>query len=189
MTGFPSPKKKKPKLATAKDDPRQPLLTAVLKQNQLKNQKSKSGQAKLKTPSPNQREKVTLSKKGPSKASPKTGQSTKKGSPGSKKSSPPGKAGKKEVTSPDFSKIKDPKERVAAINKARASVPGFKFRGYESEESDEEVLPVSKRLLKGTSPERNSTGTAAGGRRKSAQVNNIALHYIHFIVKIFCRYA
>ena len=171
MTGFPSPKKKKPKLATAKDDPRQPLLTAVLKQNQLKNQKSKSGQTKLKTPSPNQREKVALSKKGPpSKASPKSGQTTKKSSPGNNKksSSPPGKAGKKEVTSPDFSKIRDPKERVAAINKARASVPGFKFRGYESEESDEEVLPVSKRLLKETSPERGTSG-----RRKSAQVNNI----------------
>jgi len=68
------------------------------------------------------------------------------------------------VTSPDFSKIRDPKERVAAINKARASVPGFKFRGYESEESDEEVLPVSKRLLKETSPERSTSG-----RRKSAQ--------------------
>ena len=52
-----------------------------------------------------------------------------------------------------FHEIKDPKERAAAINKFRSSVPGFKFRGYEQDESDEEVLPVSKRLSKQPSAE------------------------------------
>ena len=52
-----------------------------------------------------------------------------------------------------FHEIKDPKERAAAINKFRSSVPGFKFRGYEPDESDDEVLPVSKRLSKQPSAE------------------------------------
>ena len=47
-----------------------------------------------------------------------------------------------------FHEIKDPKERAAAINKFRSSVPG-----YEPDESDDEVLPVSKRLSKQPSAE------------------------------------
>jgi len=65
-------------------------------------------------------------------------------------------------------------KKIAVINAQRASVPGFKFRGYESEESDEEILPVSTKrgamagANKGSGRRKQSPKKAKAAGKKAA---------------------